>query len=260
MTDNITVMEQRVTDAINGDLEWNVLCDEPKKTVGFDKLWHIDTKKKALEKSVEEKFYGVENKLMESMYYSIYVILLWKHERGFERYGQSVETFINFKLKYINDVMLVNHKLYEFSWMSDAEWWIFYCYRNITILASAISPKKASQKCIFMKIVGNLVEDKIHATGSKQSHAAARIAHIYDKEGATFNLRKLNSNNNSNSTSNSSSNKRTLSEISENNEDHDTNMHTADTPTTIQPNSNSNINSNSNSNPNPVDGNDVSIC
>lgn len=187
---NIHVFEEQVTKALDDEIEWTQVCDEPKSSLGLDKQWHVDTKKKAEQKTETEKFFGVENKLMEALYYTVYVIVLWRNKSALCRYQSAIEPFEVFKARYSADTMYVNQKQYDLSFMSKDEWTLFFRYRNIVILASAVSPKKASQKCIFMKIMGCLVEDKIHATGSKQSHAAARIAHIYDREGGTFNQRK----------------------------------------------------------------------
>jgi len=187
---NISVFEERVDKALEGSMEWTEVCDEPKYALCLDRQWHVDTKKRAEQKSDQEKFTGVENKLMEALYYTLYVIALWRAKFGVYRFHGGIESFDAFRTRYKSDRMFVNQKAYELVSMTNDEWLTFFQYRNIVILASAVSPKKASQKCIFMKIIGCLVEDKIHATGSKQSHAAARIAHIYDREGGTFNQRK----------------------------------------------------------------------
>lgn len=171
---------------------WSKLCEEPKNKLRLDEIWYVDDKKKANLKTPGDKVQENANRLMEAIYYCVFVAVLWCHPMSHKRYQAHILSFASFYQRYSTNLDIMSCKDYGMASIhnKNAEWRKLFWYRNVFILTSAISPYPR-QKGLFMKIASILVEGRLHSTGGGQSFAANRIAFLYAIEGATFNCQMV---------------------------------------------------------------------
>lgn len=167
---------------------WSRVVDEPKMRLGFDLLFAVDDRKKPEDKTAQDRSNENMKRMMEAAYYSLYVIFLWRHSDGPERYGTHLMTLETFKSTYRENIAFMQNKEYAMNTLDedDEEWNRLCSYRNVFVLASAVSPYPR-QKGLFLKIAAILVEGRIHTTGGGQSFLTNRISFLYTMDGTKFN-------------------------------------------------------------------------
>jgi hypothetical protein len=162
-----------------GDNLWVDLCDEPKKKV--KSFWKLDKSKCTSEEAVREL--TARKNQSQSMYYCLYVILLWRHPLGVRRFGRGISSMEAFRAQYEVDEAFEKRSL-ECGVKPDF-WSTVFHYRNVLILAAAIKPTQRN-KGNFAKVACILAEGRVHPFGGGQSYTADRRGYLYEQVGQLF--------------------------------------------------------------------------